>query len=216
MPWCRMSQTLWSLSAMRTNFAFSGSAFAPRSCTSFLVIGRSESSSVRLATRVATSAPKADRSSAVVVAVSSSVSCSSAACRVGTSRTPSSSRMRDTARGWLMYGVRCGSFRVWPWCFVAAKTMVRRSLSSGCSSVASLEGSTRGGCGSGAEGSPPRAASSTRFTWPQPTSDGASGSSTSKTSPSSPLLWASRAEPPHVEVTRGSGPPFATCAKKST
>ena len=59
------------------------------------------SSLVTPSTRFATSSPKSARSAVSVYAVSSTVSCSSAAARVG-GGMPSSARMVATASGWVM------------------------------------------------------------------------------------------------------------------
>ena len=59
------------------------------------------SSLVTPSTRIATSSPKSTRSWSSVYGVSSTVSCSSAATRVG-SVMPMSARMVVTASGWVM------------------------------------------------------------------------------------------------------------------
>mmetsp|Transcript_4951 Transcript_4951/g.15989 ORF Transcript_4951/g.15989 Transcript_4951/m.15989 type:complete len:205 (-) Transcript_4951:125-739(-) len=94
--------------------------------------------------------------------------------------------------------------------------MVRRRVTSGRRSEGVLFGRMRGGSGRGAAGSPVRAAASTCWTLPQPTSEPGSGSRTSQTAPSPSSSKESSARPSHVDVTRGSWPSLATCAKKST
>mmetsp|Transcript_15883 Transcript_15883/g.47654 ORF Transcript_15883/g.47654 Transcript_15883/m.47654 type:complete len:267 (+) Transcript_15883:1026-1826(+) len=222
MPWFLRSHTLCSLSAILTSLALNCRDLAPRSCASFLLVGLRPSSSVRSATRFATSSPKLPFSSRQEVLVASRVSWTSAAWSVGRSRMPTSARIRATAIGWLMYGVCMGSLRVWCRCLSAAKTIVRSSCRRGCASVLQLVGRMRGGLGSGSAGSPPAASASTRMTSAQPRSQTSSPNSGSSTwqSLSPPRSRESRTPCGlflrHTEVTRGPSLSLATCVKKST
>src|SRR5215469_1659104 len=83
------------------------------------------SSLVTPSTRAATSSPNSRRSSTSVYAVSSTVSCSSAAQMVSWFM-PSSARIVATASGWVMYGSPLRRF--WPACQCAA-TSYARSMS---------------------------------------------------------------------------------------
>src|SRR5687768_9972146 len=129
---CATSRRLQILSASLTSFACVERAPACSICRRLRSALGSRLSSVTSATILATRAPNASASSSGVVAVSSTVSCSSAAHSTSTSVTPPSfTSTSASAIGWLMYGDASGSLRRWSRCLCAAKaSALRRSASS--------------------------------------------------------------------------------------
>src|SRR5205807_2284522 len=117
-----MSRRLQILSASFTSLASLLRLAACSTCRRLRSAFGSDLSSVTSATMRAIFPPKAFSSSSCVVAVSSTVSCSSAAQSTSTSVTPPSLISTSaSAIGWLMYGEDSASLRRWSRCLCAAK-----------------------------------------------------------------------------------------------